>query len=75
MTQQLCEGFLSCEVKITSFSDGSIVCNFEITVQTTMNESTLKTNIESKLCNLNITSLDPNMPLDITPVSISTQGK
>ena len=63
-----CDEFLSCEVTITRFSAGSIVCNFEINVQTTMNRSTLEAHLQTKLSGLAITDFD------ITPVTISTQG-
>ena len=70
LQQHMCgaDEILSCEVKITRFSPGSIVCDFEIELQTTMDESTLETYLRSQLSSLNITTFD------ITPVTISTQG-
>ena len=64
LQQQLCDESLSCEVTITGFSNGSIVVDFEINGESTLDQSTL----ESKLTDLNI----PNF--NITPGTISPKG-
>ena len=67
LQKQICDGILSCEVNITRFSPGSIVCDFEIHVESsaTMNEYQLEINFEAKLNVMNITGFD------ISPGTIS----
>lgn len=68
LQQELCDESYSCKVTITDFSNGSIVCDFEIEVESALDPSTLETNLESKLTDLNIPTFD------ITPGTISPKS-
>ena len=68
LQQELCDESYSCKVTITDFSNGSIVCDFKIDVESTLDQSTLETNLESKLTDLNIPTFN------ITPGTISPKG-